>query len=203
MRDQNRALWRKRLGCALRTALACSMVGCTTLYGPERLRRYLTYPAFSYVMTILIVSEATLGDTLRSSWHVLLGTVQVMIPSVLSLWLIGPARFTKELAAVAVALNVFVMALPESTHLMSKRVAFGQIVIVYVGTVVHGAQTGSFMHPIHVASSTAIGASASILAMLFPYPRLGYFEVIKINKFECSTNVCIYFALVLLFLQNN
>ncbi|KAF3449206.1 hypothetical protein FNV43_RR09934 [Rhamnella rubrinervis] len=182
MRDQNRSLWRKRLGCALRTALACTIVGCTTLYGPERLRRLLTYPAFSYVMTVLIVSEATLGDTLRSSWHVLLGTVQVMIPSVLSLWLIGPSRFTKELAAVAVALNAFVIALPESTPLMSKRVAFGQIVIVYVGTVVHGAQTGSFMHPIHVASSTAIGALASVLALLFPYPRLAYYELRKTSR---------------------
>ncbi|KAH7514448.1 hypothetical protein FEM48_Zijuj11G0090700 [Ziziphus jujuba var. spinosa] len=173
-------LWRKRLGSALRTSLACIIVGCTTLYGPVPLRRLLTYPAFSYVTTILVVSEATLGDTLRSSWHVLYATVQVVIPSMLSLWLIGPARFKNELvAAVAVAINAFLVALPESTHLMSKRIAFGQIVIVYVGTVVHGSQTGVFMHPIHVASSTAVGALASVLAMLFPYPRLAYCELRK------------------------
>lgn len=178
MRDQNHALWRKRLSSALRTALACIIVGCTTLYGPAPLRRLLTYPAFSYVTTILVVSEATLGDTLRSSWHIFYATVMVMIPSMLSLWLIGPSRFTKELAAVAVALHAFVVALlSDSMPLMSKRIVFGQIVIVYVGTVIHGSQTGAFMHPIHVASSTAIGVLASVLAMLFPYPRLAYCEV--------------------------
>ncbi|PON68615.1 fusaric acid resistance family protein [Parasponia andersonii] len=171
-------LWRARLGCALRTALACTIVGCITLYGPEPLRLLLSYPAFSYVTTILIVSEATLGDALRGFWHVIYATVQVLIPYALSLWLIGPARFTKELAAVAVALTAFMVALPESTPLLCKRLAFGQTVIVYVGTVAKGAQTGrAFMHPIHVASSAALGALASILAMLFPFPRLAYCEV--------------------------
>ncbi|PON44526.1 P-hydroxybenzoic acid efflux pump subunit [Parasponia andersonii] len=175
-------LWRTRLGCALRTVLACTIVGCTTLYGPEPLQRLLSYSAFSYVTTILIVSEATLGGTLRGFWLVVYAAVQVLIPSMLSLWLIGPARFTNALAAVAVALSAFVAALPESTPLLCKRLAFGQTVIVYVGTVVYGAQTRPFMHPIHVASSTALGALASVLATLFPFPRLAHWEV----KRACS-----------------
>ncbi|XP_035544987.1 uncharacterized protein LOC109006791 isoform X2 [Juglans regia] len=174
-RDRTQALWRVRLGSALRTILACTIVACTTLYGPAPLRHLLTYPAFSYVTTILIVSDATLGDALRGFWHALFATVQVLILSVLSLWIVGPARFTNGLAAVAVAINAFLVAVPESTPLISKRIAFGQIVIVYVGAVVQGAQTGSFMHPVHVASSTALGALASVLAMLFPYPHLAYF----------------------------
>ncbi|XP_041026775.1 uncharacterized protein LOC121266968 [Juglans microcarpa x Juglans regia] len=174
-RDRTQALWRVRLGSALRTILACTIVACTTLYGPAPLRNLLTYPAFSYVTTILIVSDATLGDALRGFWHALFATVQVLILSVLSLRIVGPARFTNGLAAVAVAINAFLVAVPESTPLISKRIAFGQIVIVYVGAVVHGAQTGSFMHPVHVASSTALGALASVLAMLFPYPHLAYF----------------------------
>lgn len=100
-----------------------------------------------------------------------------MVPSVLTLWLVGPKNFDILLAAVAVAVSAFVVALPESTHLMSKRIAFGQLVNVYVGTVVHGAQTGVVMHPLGVAASTALGALASVLALLFPYPRLAYFEV--------------------------
>ena len=98
-----------------------------------------------------------------------------------SLWLVGPARFTNSLAAVGVAFCTFVVALPESTHLMSKRIAFGQIVIVYVGVVIHGAQTGTIKHLIHVASSTALGVVASVLAMFFPYPRLSYNEVTGIS----------------------
>ncbi|XP_030925574.1 uncharacterized protein LOC115952546 [Quercus lobata] len=180
-------LWRVRLCSALRTVLACSIVGCTTLYGPETLQRLLAYPAFSYLTTILIVSDATLGDTLRSFWHAIYATIQVTILSIPSLWLVGPARFTNSLAAVGVALCTFVVALPESTHLMSKRIAFGQIVIVYVGVVIHGAQTGIIKHLIHMASSTALGVVASVLAMFFPYPRLAYNEVRKTCQLYAET----------------
>ncbi|KAJ7977107.1 p-hydroxybenzoic acid efflux pump subunit aaeB [Quillaja saponaria] len=177
--DQKKELWRMRLASALRTALACTIVGCTTLYGPPPVRRLLEYPAFSYVTTILIVSDATLGDTLRGCWNVFYAIFQVMTLSIFGLWVIGPARFTNSLAALAVAVSAFVVALPESSHLMCKRIAFGQLVIVYVGTIIHGAETGIVMHPIHVASSTALGALASVLAMLFPYPRLAYYKVRK------------------------
>lgn len=176
-----KALWRRRLGSALRTALACSIVGFTTLYSPEHLRHMPAFPAFSYVTTILILSDATLGDTLRGCWHALYATIQIMIPSILCLWSVGPDRFTADVAAVVVTLMSFVVALPESTPLMAKRIAFGQIVIVCVGTVVHGAKTGIVMHPIHVASSTALGALASVVAMLLPYPRLAYHEVSNVT----------------------
>ncbi|CAL0310420.1 unnamed protein product [Lupinus luteus] len=175
-------IWLTRLGSALRTTLACTIVGCTSLYAPEPLRHYLKFPAFSYVTTILIVSDATLGDTLRGCWHVLIATLQVMILSLLTLHVIGPEHFSSRVAAVAVVVCSFVVALPESTHLMTKRIAFGQLVIVFVSTVIHGAQTGVVMHPIQVASSTALGAIASVLAMLFPYPRLAYYEARKFYR---------------------
>ncbi|KAJ4704728.1 p-hydroxybenzoic acid efflux pump subunit aaeB [Melia azedarach] len=173
------ALWRVRLASALRTAVAGIIVGCTTLYGPEHLRRIQAFPAFSYVTTILIVSDATLGDTLRGCFNAIYAILQIMIPAVLSLWLVEPGRFTPGLAAVVVTLTSFLVALPESTPLMTKRLAFGQIVIVCVGAVIHGAETGVVMHPTHVASSTALGAFASVLAMLIPYPLLAYYEVKK------------------------
>ncbi|KAI9153146.1 hypothetical protein LWI28_006704 [Acer negundo] len=172
-------LWRVRLGSASRTALACSIVGCTTLYGPEPLRRIPEFTAFSYVTTILIVSDATLGDAMRGCWQALYATALVVILSILCLWSIGPGRFTSVLAAAVVAVTSFVVALPESTDLLAKRIAFGQIVIVCVGTVIHGAETGVVMLPIHVASSTALGALASVLAMLLPFPCLSYYEVKK------------------------
>ncbi|KAJ7972538.1 p-hydroxybenzoic acid efflux pump subunit aaeB [Quillaja saponaria] len=174
--DQRKELWRVRLASALRTTLACTIVGCTTLHGSPQLQRLLEYPAFSYVTTILIVPDATLGDTFRGCWHVFYANFQVMTLSMLTLWVIGPTRFTTSMAALAVAVTAFVVALPKSTHLTCKQIAFGQIVIVYVGTVIHGAQTGIVMHPIRVASSTTLGALASVLVMLFPYPRVAYFE---------------------------
>jgi hypothetical protein len=177
-KNPTRELWIERLGSALRTILACSIVGCTTLYGPVTLQRLLAYPAFSYVTTVLIVSDATLGDTLRCFWHTFYATLQVTILSAIGLWLVGPARFTNGLAAAAVALSAFAVALPESTHLMTKRLAFGQIVIVYVGVAIQGAETEVIEHLIRVASSAALGAMASVLAMFFPYPRLAYNEVL-------------------------
>ncbi|GKV30018.1 hypothetical protein SLEP1_g38886 [Rubroshorea leprosula] len=156
--------------------LACSIVGCTTLYGPKSVRDLLEFSAFSYVTTVLIVSDATLGDALRGCWNVLYASIQVMLPSVLILRGIGPARLTAELAALAVAVTAFMVALPNSTSLMAKRIAFGQAVIVYVGAVIHGAQTGTVMHPVHVVSSTALGAMASVVAMLLPYPHLAFLE---------------------------
>ncbi|KAE9447820.1 hypothetical protein C3L33_20290, partial [Rhododendron williamsianum] len=174
--DRAWAIWRTRLGSAFRTALACAMVGCATLYGPEPLRTLLPFPAFAYVTAILIVSDATLGDSVKGCWHALLATAQVLPASVVSLWLIGPEHFSAAIAAAAVAAGAFMVAVPEWSHLMTKRIAFGQIVIVYVGAVVYGKEAGDVMHPIHVAASTALGALASVLAMLLPYPRLAYTE---------------------------
>ncbi|KAL4605119.1 hypothetical protein ACB092_09G006000 [Castanea dentata] len=176
---RTRAVWRVRLGSALRTILACTIVGCTTLYSPASVKHFLRYPAFSYATTILIVSDATLGDALRGCLHAMFATIQALLPSMLCLWVIGPARFTNELAALAVATNAFLVALPDSTQLMCKRIAFGQIVIVYVGAAIDGAKDRAITHPIHVASSTALGVLASLLAMLLPYPHLAFYELQK------------------------
>jgi hypothetical protein len=171
-------LCRTRLGSALRTFLACSIIGYTALYSPQPIKHYIKYPSIAYVTTILIVSDATLGDTIRGCWHVLLATIQVMVFSLLSLQVIRPGRHLGDyMAALAVATGAFFMALPRSTHLLTKRIAYGQLVIVYVSTVLHGAQEGVARQSIYVASSTALGAIASVLAMLLPYPRFAYNEV--------------------------
>jgi len=174
-------VWRTRVGSALRTTLACTIAGCTYLYGPAPLRRYLTYPAFTYSTTLLIVSDATLGDTLRGCWHVLCASIQVMILSLLALHLVGPQNFTSLVAALAMAVSAFLVALPvESTHLVTKQIAFGQLVNVYVRTVIDGAEEKVAMHTIHVVCSTALGAVAAVLAMLLPCPspRLAISQVL-------------------------
>lgn len=206
------ALWCLRLRSAFRTILACSIVYTTTLYGPQPLRQLVAHPAYSYLTTILIVSDATLGDSLRGFWHALCACVQVMTLSILSLLLIGPAHFSYFISALAVALCTFVVALPGATHLMAKRIAFGQIVIVYVGTAIHCAEAGELvlMHPIQVALSTMLGALASVMAMLFPNlffyqkasvaaflsPYLAYHEVYIIQIYICYM-CCLSLALLL------
>lgn len=98
--------------------------------------------------------------------------------SLLSLQLIGPHRFNSCVAALAMAASAFVVGLPESTHLVTKQLAFGQLVNVFVSTVVDGGRTGVAVHPVHVVCSTAFGGVAAVLAMLLPFPRLAHYEVI-------------------------
>ncbi|XP_010557280.1 PREDICTED: uncharacterized protein LOC104826334 [Tarenaya hassleriana] len=178
MTERARAMWRTCLASAFRTALACTIVGAATLYGPDWLLRHVAFPAFSYVTVILIITDATLGDTLRGCWLALYATCQSVGPALISLRLIGPAHLSAGTTAVAVALAGLVVVLPsDSTHLVAKRIALGQIVITYVIGYIKGAETDPFMHPVRVAASTAVGVAACVLALLLPYPRLASREV--------------------------
>ncbi|GFS37897.1 hypothetical protein Acr_00g0054680 [Actinidia rufa] len=145
--------WRSNLLTAFRTALACIIVGGVTLYGPACITRQL----------VCVLCQLSKG----------------IGPAILSLWLIGPARLTTTTTALAVAVSAFVVVLPESTHLVAKRIALGQIVIVYVMAFIKGGDTQAVMHPLHLAASTALGVLACILALLLPYPTLAYCQVKK------------------------
>ncbi|MCD7460250.1 hypothetical protein HAX54_043150 [Datura stramonium] len=181
-----RAMWWMRLHSAIRTALACTIVGCVTLYSPPSLAKQLAFPSFSYVTSVFIMSDATLGHALRGCWHACLATLQIMPLSMLGLWLhnyVANDHFSPAVAALMVAVSSFLVALPENTDLMCKRIAFGQLVIVYVDAVIHGVYVNSpVMHPLRIAFSTSLGALASILALLLPYPWLAYHEVKKLYQ---------------------
>ncbi|MED6133850.1 hypothetical protein PIB30_032089 [Stylosanthes scabra] len=182
-----KSMWQACLASAYRTALATTIVGCVTLFGPPAVKNLIERPAFSYVTVVIIISnDATLGDSFRGFWYVLLGTIQSIGPAIISLWIIGPSRFTAETIALAVALAAFVVALPgEITHFMAKRLALGQIVLVYVTAYINGAHTQPLMHPLGVAASTALGGVACIPALLLPCPRLACRKVKK--KFKLLT----------------
>ncbi|XP_027109084.2 uncharacterized protein [Coffea arabica] len=177
--DHAGAAWRSCVASAFRTALACTIIGCITLFGPPSFKQQIAFPAFSYVTAILLVTDATVEDTFRGCWHALYASVFGVCPAILSLWLMGPAQLTISTTAVAVALTAFVVVLPENSHLISKRIALGQTVVLYVLAFVNGSKTDPIMHPIHVLASTAVGAVASVLALLLPYPSLACCEVKK------------------------
>ncbi|KAJ9565299.1 hypothetical protein OSB04_001265 [Centaurea solstitialis] len=173
-------LWLSTLSAAFRTAFACSIVAAATLFGPAALRRQVAFPAFSYVTVVLIVTGAALGDTLRGCWDAVCATFLTVVPAVLGLWAIGPSRLTTALTAAVVGVAAFVVMLPDhKTHLVSKRIALGQIVIIYVVAYDKGGETDPVMHPVHVAASTAIGVLACVIALLLPYPGLATWQVKK------------------------
>ncbi|KAK4432367.1 hypothetical protein Salat_0998800 [Sesamum alatum] len=181
---RSRIAWRMRLNSAVRTATACAIVGGATIYGPKPLVSEIKFAAFSYLTAVIIVSDASLGDTLRGCWHAFCATVQVVPLSMLARWIMGPTGgLPVGLAALVVAAAAFLVALPECTHLTAKRIAFGQIVLVCSDAVIGGGASGSgagFMHPLHVAASTGLGAMASVLALLVPYPGLAHTKVRKL-----------------------
>ncbi|CAF1935791.1 hypothetical protein HID58_068645 [Brassica napus] len=174
----------ERLSLALRTALACLIVSLTTLYGPKPLKNLATFPAFSYLTTILIWlsdAEPTYGEVLKCCVDVSYATFQTAAIVLVSVLVVGPASLGISLVApVAVAVASFIVAFPASTSLLTKRIAFGQIVLVYVTfAVFNGEVPHVFMLPVHVAASTALGAIASLLAVLLPFPRLAHSQMSK------------------------
>nr|XP_016462547.1 PREDICTED: uncharacterized protein LOC107785698 [Nicotiana tabacum] len=177
--EHNRIMWRMRLHSALRTVLAYSIIGCSTLYGPPWLRKLAAFPAFSYVTATLITSDSTLGDTLSGSWHAILATVQTVPLSILGVWIAanGSDRLSPVASALALALTSLLVSLVECTHFRCKKIAFGQLVLVFADGVIRGLNTSAFVHPLRVAWSTVLGIVASLLALSLPYPRLAYYEV--------------------------
>ncbi|XP_039144351.1 uncharacterized protein LOC120281717 isoform X2 [Dioscorea cayenensis subsp. rotundata] len=163
------SVWRSRLGSALRTAFACALVGYVTIYGPDALRLHLNFPAFSYVTVILIIGEATLGDTLHRVVQALYGITLSTLLAFLTLFFIDE-HASIGIKSIALALSSFIVALPESMSLITVRVALGQTVLVHLASHKHGG-------PVNVAVSTAVGAAAAVIAIILPYPRFAYYEV--------------------------
>ncbi|KAM3274255.1 hypothetical protein ACQJBY_043423 [Aegilops geniculata] len=174
--------WRPSLASGLRAALACTIVGVVSVYAPPPLKRHLTFPAFSYVVTVIIVTDATVGTALRATASALHATVMGAVPSVLALWLAhrtGAAESVLATSAV-VALSTFAVALPESPGPVAKRIALGQIIIIYVAKFRRGDRTSHELvleHPANVVLCTALGVAAALLAVLLPCPRLATREV--------------------------
>ncbi|XP_076946488.1 uncharacterized protein LOC143618021 [Bidens hawaiensis] len=180
LNPQSRSLWLSCLAASFRTATACAIVAAATLFDPSSLRRQVAFPAFSYVTVILIITGASLGDTLRGCWDAICATLLTVIPAILGLWAIGTGQLTTALTSVVVGIAAFVVMLPDhKTHLVSKRIALGQIVIIYVVAYDMGGETDPVMHPVHVAASTGVGVLACVIALLLPYPGLATCQVKK------------------------
>ncbi|KAL2899052.1 p-hydroxybenzoic acid efflux pump subunit AaeB [Bienertia sinuspersici] len=146
--QRTRDFWRSGLIAASRTALACIIVGCMTLYGPTAFKKQVAFPAFSYVAMILIVTNATLGDTIRGLWFAFYCTLQTVCPAMLCLWYMGPTRLTAVSTSLVLGIAAFFIALPKSTHVVAKRVALGQLVIIYVVGYITADEIDAIMHPV-------------------------------------------------------
>lgn len=181
--------WRSSMASGLRAALACTIVGVVSVYAPPALLRHITFPAFSYVVTVIIITDdATVGAALRAVASAAHATAMGAVPSVLALWLaqrMGESSSTTSSVlgtSALVALSAFAVAVPESPGPVAKRIALGQIIIIYVAKFRQLPMTNNGLgvvvqHPANVVACTALGAAAALLAVLLPWPRLATREV--------------------------
>ncbi|GFP98371.1 hypothetical protein PHJA_001981000 [Phtheirospermum japonicum] len=185
-KDHARIIWHMRLRSALRTALACAIVGGATLYGPKFLVNQIKFASISYVTVVVILSNnaATLGHALSGCWHALHASIQVVPLAMLGRWLVAPGSgggMSAGVAAVAAAAASFLVTMPESTHVTAKRIALGLIATICTEVVVSSDETRyGFMNPLHVGASAILGALASLLALLLPFPGLAHYKVKKL-----------------------
>ncbi|CAN6472297.1 unnamed protein product [Victoria cruziana] len=171
-------MWKSRMASAFRTGWACVMVGFAIEYYKMRLHKPMDFQPFAYLTATLIVGEACLGEAVQGAVLALCGTLQGACPALLSLWLMGPSSASAWTIMLVVTVSGFLVSLPKSTHIVTKRVALGQIVIVYVAAFMNREKhVEASVYPLHAALSTAVGAAASILALLVPVPRLACLKI--------------------------
>ncbi|CAN6472299.1 unnamed protein product [Victoria cruziana] len=171
-------MWKSRIGSAFRTGWACVMVGLAIEFYNARLHHPMDFQPFAYLTATLIIGEACLGEAMQGAALALYGIVQGACPAFLILWMMGPSSLSACTVTLVVTVSGFVVSLPKSTHIVAKRVALGQIVIVYVADFMHRRRgTDASVYPLHAALSTAVGAGASILALLLPVPRLACHKI--------------------------
>uniref|UniRef100_A0A0E0F164 Integral membrane bound transporter domain-containing protein n=1 Tax=Oryza meridionalis TaxID=40149 RepID=A0A0E0F164_9ORYZ len=173
---QPRRRWRSSLATGFRSALACTIVGVASIYAPLVIRRHLTFPAFSYVVTVIVVTDATLGSSLRGALSAVHATAMGAVPSVLPLWLAHRTGAGESVLATTavVALSTFAVAVAGSAGAVAKRIALGQIIIIYVARFREERMRSEavLLHPANVVACTALGVVAALLGVLLPCPRL-------------------------------
>lgn len=173
---QPRRRWRSSLATGFRSALACTIAGVASIYAPLVIRRHLTFPAFSYVVTVIVVTDATLGSSLRGALSAVHATAMGAVPSVLPLWLAHRTGAGESVLATTavVALSTFAVAVAGSAGTVAKRIALGQIIIIYVARFREERMRSEavLLHPANVVACTALGVVAALLGVLLPCPRL-------------------------------
>ncbi|KAJ4779835.1 p-hydroxybenzoic acid efflux pump subunit aaeB [Rhynchospora pubera] len=180
--------WWSCMSPALRTALACIIVSVASIHGPDTVRHHVTFPAFSYVVSIMLVGEATLGDALHGTMSAIYGTVLGIIPAMITLYFVKAVGIPIATTTATVFVMAFVVSWTRPSDSIAKRIALGQTVLIFATNFGHdevvdqGRVRGSIMKPAHVAASTVLGVAAAILALVFPYPRLALNEVSQKKK---------------------
>ncbi|XP_024516813.1 uncharacterized protein LOC9643278 [Selaginella moellendorffii] len=194
--------WLSRLLSALRTGIACLLV----LLGVSKASRFVEFPVFGYVVTVLVLSESALGKALEDAAFVMYGTLQAAAFSMVVLSIIGESvvslEFNKrESTWELIIVLVFASSIPPGTKNFSlgvcltcifvksflwsylpnqkpvkKRLALAITTIVYVNAY-NNPLTHPVFFPLKLTLTTTLGTVSAIIALIFPVPRLSAYQV--------------------------
>lgn len=173
--------WQSRVSAAFRTGWACLMVGIVMQYSSMH-HHWLAFPVFAYVVTVTVVGEASFGEALRSAFSVLIGTLHGAFPTIAILWLIKPQRFSVWATTACVTVSCFFIAYAKVVNITSKRVAFAQVVIIYISAFMMRETMDSITYPLRIAGTTALGAGCALLALILPVPKLACYQFQEKSK---------------------
>ncbi|KAJ7524377.1 hypothetical protein O6H91_17G002200 [Diphasiastrum complanatum] len=181
------AFWRGRLIAALKTGLACFMTGILLQEG-KRCIDWLAFPVFSFVITVTVVGESTLGRGLHDAMRVLVGTIQSTVMAIVVMKLLYPHKLSVAASVSCIAISSFLIMYPKATHTLSKRVALAQTAIIYMSAYLQQDQMNGLIFPLRLATTTMMGTTIGTISILLPIPpRLAYYEIKQHTKRAAHT----------------
>ncbi|EFJ36128.1 hypothetical protein SELMODRAFT_404621 [Selaginella moellendorffii] len=164
--------WLSRLLSALRTGIACLLV----LLGVSKASRFVEFPVFGYVVTVLVLSESALGKALEDAAFVMYGTLQAAAFSMVVLSIIGTKNFSLGVCLTCIFVKSFLWSYLPNQKPVKKRLALAITTIVYVNAY-NNPLTHPVFFPLKLTLTTTLGTVSAIIALIFPVPRLSAYQV--------------------------
>ncbi|EFJ18686.1 hypothetical protein SELMODRAFT_419949 [Selaginella moellendorffii] len=164
--------WLSRLLSALRTGIACLLV----LLGVSKASRFVEFPVFGYVVTVLVLSESALGKALEDAAFVMYGTLQAAAFSMVVLLIIGTKNFSLGVCLTCIFVKSFLWSYLPNQKPVKKRLALAITTIVYVNAY-NNPLTHPVFFPLKLTLTTTLGTVSAIIALIFPVPRLSAYQV--------------------------
>ncbi|CAM6113171.1 unnamed protein product [Calypogeia fissa] len=161
-----------RLGVAARSGWACLLLGLVLEYGHPVID-WMAIPFFSVVICLNTI-ESSIGATFWNVVGVLIGMAQAMSIGVVVLLLLG-TKLSLALAMVCIFVASFLVAYPNNTREMTRKVALGHIGIIFI-TAHTGQNNQSLIFFVRLMVTSMIGISCAIVAVLVPVPGLACWE---------------------------
>jgi hypothetical protein len=176
--------WRQFLNKILestRTGLAVLIVGLLITYVPSKalLKRMLAFT--TYAPTIAVSAcDSTLGRVIGNIWAILQVALVVMLETMLVLQILPPPMKKVDMV-ISVGVSSFLVTCSKRVNMTGKKVGLAQICMTFVAAHLDPDLDVVWM-PVKFMGSIFVGATAALLALIFPYPQLATVKVTLLGQ---------------------